>query len=105
LLFCEQQVSGAILDSEGFEPSSLNQVTAAKSLGEGASPMRLIRLVLVLAAVLLSNAATAQWRKAESPHFVVYSTNSEAKLRERTLLLEDFDRLLRIWWRGTTSRR
>jgi Flp pilus assembly protein TadD len=58
--------------------------------------MRLIRLVVVLAAVLLSNAATAQWRKAESPHFVVYSTNSEAKLRERTLLLEDFDRLLRI---------
>lgn len=58
--------------------------------------MLLIRLMLVLAAALGATSAAAQWRKAESPNFVVYSTSSEERLRERTLLLEDFDRLLRL---------
>jgi Flp pilus assembly protein TadD len=58
--------------------------------------MPLIRLILVLGFALVAGTASAQWRKAESPNFVVYSTNSEERLRERTFLLEDFDRLLRL---------
>ncbi len=58
--------------------------------------MPLIRLILVLAAALFATGAAAEWRKAESPNFVVYSTASEERLRERTALLEDFDRLLRL---------
>ncbi|HYJ53272.1 MAG TPA: hypothetical protein VEW04_08870, partial [Allosphingosinicella sp.] len=40
--------------------------------------------------------AQAEWRRAESPNFVLYGTISEARLRERILLLEDFDRLMRL---------
>ena len=39
--------------------------------------------------------AHAEWRRAESPNFVLYGNLSESQLRERILLLEDFDRLLR----------
>ncbi|TMJ19147.1 MAG: tetratricopeptide repeat protein [Alphaproteobacteria bacterium] len=39
--------------------------------------------------------ARAEWRRAESPSFVLYGNMSESQLRERSLLLEDFDRLLR----------
>lgn len=49
-------------------------------------------------ALLLLTAAPAQaaWRRAESPNFILYGTMSEARLRERILLLEDFDRLMRV---------
>lgn len=57
---------------------------------------RLCRLALALGFLIAGGtAAHAEWRRAESPHFVVYSEGSESKLRERVLLLEDFDRLLR----------
>ena len=39
--------------------------------------------------------AHAQWLRAESPNFIVYSREPEARVRERILLLENFDRLLR----------
>lgn len=53
-------------------------------------------LAALLGFVLLSAApAKAEWRRAESPNFIVYSTQSEAQLRQRILLLEDYDRLLR----------
>lgn len=39
--------------------------------------------------------AKADWRRAESPNFILYSTQPEAQLRQRILLLEDYDRLLR----------
>jgi len=39
--------------------------------------------------------AEARWLQAETPHFIVYSDGSEAKLREFSLLLEDYDALLR----------
>jgi hypothetical protein len=58
--------------------------------------MFLIRLIILLALGVTATAASAEWRRAESPNFVVFSTNSEERLRERTLLLEDFDRLLRL---------
>lgn len=57
--------------------------------------MRLICLTLAMLALLLPAAAQAEWRRAESPNFIVYGEGSEARLRERILLLEDFDRLLR----------
>lgn len=40
--------------------------------------------------------ARAEWRRAESPNFILYGNASESALRERVLLLEDFDRLLRV---------
>jgi hypothetical protein len=54
------------------------------------------RAMLGLAAFALATPATAAWRRAESPNFVVYSNGSEQDLRERILLLEDFDHLLRL---------
>lgn len=38
--------------------------------------------------------ALADWRRAESPHFVVYSDGSERSLRDYTMKLERFDALL-----------
>ena len=49
-------------------------------------------LLLMLAAAA---PARAEWRRAESPNFVLYGDLSERLLRERVLLLEDFDRLMR----------
>jgi hypothetical protein len=43
--------------------------------------------------------------KGAEPNFVVFSTDSEERLRERTLLLEDFDRLLRLLVAGEGERR
>lgn len=40
--------------------------------------------------------ASAEWRRAESPNFIVFGEASEARLRERIRQLEEFDRLLRI---------
>lgn len=50
-------------------------------------------LILLLA---WTGAARAEWRRAESPNFVLYGAMSEARIRERILLLEEFDRLLRM---------
>lgn len=53
------------------------------------------RLLLALALIALTPAsAFAEWKRAESPHFVVYSDGSERSLREYTLKLERFDALL-----------
>lgn len=53
------------------------------------------RLLLALVMITLTPAsAFAEWRRAESPHFVVYSDGSERSLREYTLKLERFDALL-----------
>jgi hypothetical protein len=59
--------------------------------------MRPVWVLLFLGALVVPWAAPAQadWRRAESPNFVVYSSESEARLREHVLLLEDFDQLLR----------
>jgi hypothetical protein len=53
-------------------------------------------IALLLACLLGAGTAQAEWRRAESPNFVLYGTMSEARLRERILSLEDFDRLLRL---------
>src|ERR1044072_2452457 len=51
---------------------------------------------LVFAFLLGAAPARAEWRRAESPNFVLYGNIPEARLRERILLLEDFDRLMRV---------
>jgi len=50
---------------------------------------------LVALVLFAATPAQAEWRRAESPNFVLYGNVSESQLRERILLLEDFDRLLR----------
>ena len=55
--------------------------------------IRRFLLALVLIA-LTPSAALAQWRRADSEHFVVYSDGSERSLREYTAKLERFDALL-----------
>lgn len=53
------------------------------------------RLLLALLLIALTPAsALAEWRRAESQHFVVYSDGSERSLREYTAKLERFDALL-----------
>lgn len=44
--------------------------------------------------------AAAEWRRAESANFIVYSDGTEARLRDRVEQLEDFDRLLRLMIAG-----
>lgn len=46
--------------------------------------------------LLAAAPARAEWRRAESPNFVLFGTISESQLRARILLLEDFDRLMRF---------
>lgn len=53
-------------------------------------------VVLFCAIVLLPvSAASAHWREARSPSFLVYSDGGEEELRRSAALLDDFDRLLR----------
>lgn len=55
------------------------------------------RIFALLIALVMAGAtpARAEWRRAESPNFVLYGNLSESNLRARILLLEDFDKLLR----------
>lgn len=66
--------------------------------------MRLIRLLLAVLGLLLPAVAQAEWRRAESANFVVYGNVAESQLRERVVLLEDFDRLLRMLASGDEGR-
>ena len=53
------------------------------------------RLLLALALIGLTPAsALAEWRRADSQHFIVYSDGSERSLRDYTAKLERFDALL-----------
>lgn len=45
-------------------------------------------------AMFWSTPAPAEWRRAESPNFIVYGEGSEGRLRERIRLLEDYHWLL-----------
>jgi hypothetical protein len=58
--------------------------------------MRLCIGLLLLGLSLVSAPAGAEWRRAESPNFVLYANESESRLRERILLLENFEQLLRM---------
>ena len=52
-------------------------------------------LIALTAAVIAAVPAHAEWLRAESRNFVVYSEGSDADLRERVTLLEDYSELLR----------
>jgi len=59
-------------------------------------PIRVRSLLLAIALLALTPAsAFAEWRRAESPNFIVYSDGSERTLREYTAKLERFDGLMR----------
>jgi hypothetical protein len=58
--------------------------------------MSLIRCLVLIVMLCAGGSANAEWRRAESAGFVVYSEGSEGQLRERVLQLEEFDRLLRV---------
>jgi hypothetical protein len=62
--------------------------------------MRTLVALALTALAFVAMPASAQWLRAESPNFVLYSQGSESRLRERILLLEDFDRLLRALTAG-----
>jgi hypothetical protein len=52
-------------------------------------------LAAFLLAMALASPASAEWRRAESANFVLYSQSGEAKLREQAALLEDYNLFLR----------
>lgn len=52
--------------------------------------------LLALACAAAPTSAFAEWRRAESAHFIVYSDGSERTLRDYTAKLERFDALLRL---------
>lgn len=65
--------------------------------------MRLLaNLFTALLLLALATPAAAEWLRAESPNFIVYSEAREARIREQVAQLEDFDRLLRML-SGTTA--
>ncbi|HYC96780.1 DUF1570 domain-containing protein [Brevundimonas sp.] len=51
--------------------------------------------VAVLAVSVTAPAAAADWKRAESPRFIIYSDGDAGVLRDYTQKLETFDRLLR----------
>lgn len=53
-----------------------------------------LAIAVVTAGLFLGDPARAEWRRAESEHFVVYG-RSERSVREYASMLEDFDALLR----------
>jgi hypothetical protein len=53
-----------------------------------------VGLAVMLAGLLLGGVAKAEWKRAESEHFVVYG-HSDRSVREYASMLEDFDDLLR----------
>ena len=67
-------------------------------------PSLVRRLLLALALLALTPAsALAEWRRAESPHFIVYSDGSERSLRDYTAKLERFDALLTSRFGGASA--
>ena len=57
-------------------------------------PSAIHRLLFAFALIALTpTSALAEWRRAESANFVVYSDGSERSLREYTAKLERFDAL------------
>lgn len=73
-------------------------------MGDTVLPHLVHRLLFALALLALTPAsALAEWRRAESPHFIVYSDGSERSLREYTAKLERFDALLTARFGGASA--
>ncbi len=62
-----------------------------------AKSYRVVFAVLALFFVAVSP-ARAEWRKAQSPHFIVYGDIGEGDLRTYVQKVERFDALLRLWF-------
>jgi tetratricopeptide (TPR) repeat protein len=56
---------------------------------------RILAVILALL-VLVPSPARAEWFRAESPNFIVYGEMARDRLRERVILLEEFDAFLRL---------
>lgn len=50
---------------------------------------------LIMGLVALASPAHAEWRRAESPHFIIYGETSERELRSYATKLEAYDYMLR----------
>ncbi len=60
--------------------------------------MTVFRILLALSAfAFLTAPVHAEWRRAESQNFILYSESSEADIREKAAQLERFDQLLRMF--------
>ena len=57
---------------------------------------RAIMGAVLLALFWTSAAAEAAWRRAETDHFILYGEIDDDRLREQAIVLEEFDRLLRL---------
>lgn len=55
-------------------------------------------LAIALAAAAVPGAAHADWRKAETRHFIVYGNGLERELRDHALELERIDQLMRTYF-------
>jgi len=58
--------------------------------------LRLAATAAALALATVAGPAAADWRRAESEHFIVYSDGRESSLRDYVRRLELFDRILRL---------
>lgn len=58
--------------------------------------LRSISLVLGVVIAMTAAPAQAEWRRAESPHFIVYGDVSERAMREYVRKIERFDSVLRL---------
>lgn len=59
---------------------------------------RSIGLALAAMVLIVSAPAHAEWRRAESQHFIVYGDVSEGALRDYVRKVERFDGVLRTWF-------
>jgi hypothetical protein len=57
--------------------------------------MRALLVLILIGLALGATPARAEWLRGESPNFIVFSEESEARVRERLVQLEHFDALLR----------
>lgn len=57
--------------------------------------MRLLLLLTAISGFLAAGPALAEWKRAESPRFIVYSDGSERDLRDYVRKLETYDAFLR----------
>lgn len=66
--------------------------------------MALAAAAMIMMAMAFATPAQAQWLKAETPNFVIYSDGGERPLREFAQKLEVFDRFLRLRFGVPTDR-
>ncbi len=55
------------------------------------------RKLIAIAALVSSNAVSAEWQEASSKHFVVYSDDSPAHVKAFTTRLEKFDKAMKVF--------